>query len=422
MLVEFSVTNFRSFRKRQTLSLAASSDKELRATNLVADPAPNTPDLLRTAVMYGPNAAGKSSVLLALATAQWLVKSSTQLAPGSVLPISPFAFGGAPASEPTEFELVFVQNRVRFQYGFSLTRNRICDEWLFAWPEGRQQRWFERRWDPATQQTSWRFGTSLTGQKKVWQEATRDNCLFLSMAVQLNAESLRQPFDWITQTLKPVWPYANFGPAFSLQHCESDPEWKQRIVDYLAAADTGIADMQVEKHKVEAPALPKPPEPTMHPAIQITIAAPEQYDVRFTHRTQAGDEAQLGILDESGGTQKLFAIAGPWIEVLQKGFVLLVDELDTSLHPSLLRRLVAMFHDPTINTRGAQLVFTTHDTNMLDGELFRRDQIWFVEKDRDLQSHLYSLTDFSPRKQENVQRGYLQGRYGALPFVGELRV
>ena len=422
MLVEFSVANFRSFRERQTLSLAASSGRELRGTNLVADPAPATPDLLRTAVMYGPNAAGKSNVLLALQIMWQLVQGSAQLPPGSQFNVAPFAFAKDTATKPTEFELVFVQNGVRFQYGFSLTRERICDEWLFAWPEGRQQRWFERRWNAETQKTIWRFGASLTGQKKVWQEATRDNSLFLSMAVQLNATDLLPPFEWITQRLKPVIPYARFAPDFSLQHCESDPEWQKRVIEYLAAADTGIAGMQIEKRKVEAPVLPKAPEPAVQPAVQIMIGPPELYEVRFTHRAQVGSEAQIGYNDESGGTQKLFAMAGPWIDVLQNGYVLLVDELDTSLHPSLLRRLVAMFHDPAINKHGAQLIFTTHDTNMLDGELFRRDQIWFVEKDRDLQSHLYPLTDFSPRKQENFERGYLQGRYGALPFVGELRV
>lgn len=421
MLVEFSVANFRSFHARQTLSLVASSGKELRNTNVVPEPAPATPDLLRSAVMYGPNAAGKSNMLLALAAMHQLVLTSTQIAPGSHFNLAPFAFDKEAAAKPTEFELVFVHNGVRFQYGCSLTRERICAEWLFAWPEGRQQRWFERRWNSRTDKTSWRFGTSLTGQKKVWQDATRDNTLFLATAVQLNAEHLLAPFEWITQRLKPVGPYARFAPTFSLQHCEQDSEWQKRVIEYLAAADTGIAGMHVERRKMDAPVPSRTPDASPSRAVQIITNSPEQYDVRFTHRASTGTEGEIGYDDESGGTQKLFAMAGPWIDVLQNGYVLVVDELDTSLHPSLLRNLVGMFHDPTINRRGAQLVFTTHDTNMLDGDLFRRDQIWFVEKDRDLQSHLYPLTDFSPRKQENFERGYLQGRYGALPFIGELR-
>lgn len=423
MLVEFSVANFRSFLERQTLSLVASTGSELRTTNVVLADAPKTPDLVRTAVLYGANAAGKSNVLLAMQVMWELVRNSAQLPPGGQFNVAPFAFSPEASHEPSEFELVFVQDGVRYQYGFSLTRERICDEWLFAWPEGRQQRWFERRWDPQTDKTSWHFGSSLTGQKKVWQDATRQNALFLSTAVQLNATGLLPPFNWFANRLKPVRPYARFAPDYSLRQCEADPAWQHRVAEYLAAADTGIADLRVQKHKMDTP--PAPPKVDDHlpaPAIEITLRRPEQYDVHFIHRTESGDEAEIGYNDESGGTQKLFAMAAPWVDVLQNGYVLLIDELDTSLHPALLRRLVGMFHDPAINTHNAQLIFTTHDTNMLDGDLFRRDQVWFVEKGRDLQSHLYSLTDFSPRKQENIQRGYLQGRYGALPFVGELHI
>jgi AAA15 family ATPase/GTPase len=135
-----------------------------------------------------------------------------------------------------------------------------------------------------------------------------------------------------------------------------------------------------------------------------------------------GMDVLLDMDDESGGTQKLFALAGPWLDVLANGWVLLIDELDTSLHPLLMRHLIGLFHNPDINKSGAQLVFSTHDTTILDAQVFRRDQVWFVEKDRNLASHLYPLSDFSPRKGENYARGYLQGRYGALPFVGELRL
>ena len=141
-------------------------------------------------------------------------------------------------------------------------------------------------------------------------------------------------------------------------------------------------------------------------------------DVKLSHRSEDGTEATFSLRDESGGTQKAFALAGPWLDVLQNGYVLLIDELDTSLHPALMRHLLEMFHDPLVNTKGAQLVFSTHDATALDFELLRRDQIWFVEKDRNLRSHLYPLSDFSPRKGENLERGYLQGRYGALPFLG----
>jgi hypothetical protein len=421
MLIEFSVKNFRSILERQTLSMAAASGKELRDSNVVDAPTSSTPALVRSAVIYGPNAAGKSNLLLAMNFMWQFVQTSAQINPGTPLNITPFAFAQAGSGAPTEFELVFAQDSVRYQYGFALTRERIHGEWLYAWPGGRQQRWFERRWKAEEQRTDWYFGPNLTGPKKVWQEATREASLLLSTAVQLNAEALMRPFAWMAQRLKPVFPYARFALDFSLEHCASDPAWKDRLVEYLAAADTGITDMSIEKKTLAPPTRPKE-EPSSPPTVQITFGPAEVYDVRFTHRTEDGREAQIGFNDESGGTQKLFAMAGPWIDVLQNGYVLLIDELDTSLHPILMRHLLRMFHDPAINTKGAQLIFTTHDTTVLDADIFRRDQIWFVEKDRSLQSHLYPLTDFSPRKPENIERGYLQGRYGALPFIGELKV
>ncbi len=422
MLIEFSVSNFRSIRDRQTLSMVAASGREHRDHNVVAPGSPATPELVRTALIYGPNASGKSNLLLALGFIAQFVQVSPQILPGATINVPSFAFSDQNGVAPSEFEIVFVHQGVRYQYGFTVTKDRVLDEWLYAWPKGHQQRWYERRWLREEERTDWTFGPNLTGQKKVWQDATRNTSLLLSTAAQLNAEPLKAPFEWIATRLKPVYPYASFTPTFSIQHCVEDPAWKTRIIDFLAAADIGIADVQIEKRKVEPPGLPAPLGVASQPRVHITIGPAEVYDVRFIHRTVDGVEAQIGIGDESGGTQKLFAMAGPWLDVLQNGYVLLVDELDTSLHPVLIRHLLAMFHDPAINTKNAQLVFSTHDTSILDRDVFRRDQVWFVEKDSSLQSHLYPLTEFSPRKEENYARGYLQGRYGALPFTGELKI
>ena len=422
MLIEFSVSNFRSIRDRQTLSMVAASGTEHRDRNVVSPGSPSTPELVRSAVIYGPNASGKSNLLLALGFMWKFVQGSTQIPLGVSINVPPFAFLGKESAQPSEFEIVFVHQSVRYQYGFTVTPDRVLDEWLYAWPKGHQQRWFERRWMSEKGKSEWTFGPNLAGPKKVWQEATRETSLLLSTAVQLNAETLMAPFQWMASRLKPVHPYASFGADFSIQQCLADPAWKTRIVEFLAAADMGIADVLVEKRKMGPSGAPSVLDVSSQPRVQITIGPAEAYDVRFTHRTGDGAEAQIGFGDESGGTQKLFTIAGPWLDVLQNGYVLLVDELDTSLHPVLIRHLLAMFHDPAINTKNAQLVFSTHDTSILDRDVFRRDQVWFVEKDSSLQSHLYPLTEFSPRKEENYARGYLQGRYGALPFTGELKV
>lgn len=419
MLVEFSVANFRSIRERQTFSLVAASGKEHRAQNVFDPAAPATPDLLRSAVIYGANAAGKSNLIAALDFVQdFVLDSAKKGQQGDTINVAPFRMDAVSADKPSEFELIFVQDQVRYQYGFSVTRQRVESEWLLAHPKGQPQSWFERKAGSG----DWNFGSKFRGQRKLWQEATRDNALFLSTAVQLNAEQLHPVFDWFRRRLKIIAHYARVGASFTVSQCEGDAAMRKQIVGFLGMADLGIGDVTIEHRKFDASMLPDDMPKRLRDQVLQDMADEEFADVRFVHRNQDGTDVTLEMAEESGGTQKLFALAGPWLDVLANGWVLFVDELDTSLHPLLMRHLIGLFHDPAINKHQAQLVFSTHDTSVLDAKLFRRDQVWFVEKDRNLASHLYPLSDFSPRKGENYARGYLQGRYGALPFVGELKV
>lgn len=419
MLVEFSVANFRSIRERQTLSMAASSGGELRGSHLIDPASPATPELLASAVIYGANAAGKSNLIAALDFAQeFVVNSAKQGQKGDVINVAPFLMDSGSTDKPSEFELIFVEDGVRYQYGFTVTRKRVESEWLLAFPNGRAQTWFERE----AGDDDWNFGPNFKGQRKVWQEATRDNALFLSTAVQLNAEQLSPVFDWFRKRLRIVARYARIGAGFSIDQCGAEPKMRAQILEFLRVADLGINDIKVEKRKFDPSMLPDDLDDPTRDRVMKRFKDKEITDVQFVHRSTNGNEVLFDPEDESGGTQKLFAMAGPLLDVLSNGYVLFVDELDTSLHPLLMRHVINLFHNPEINTKGAQLVFSTHDTSVLDASVFRRDQIWFVEKDRDMASHLYPLTDFHPRKGENFERGYLKGRYGALPFVGELRV
>lgn len=419
MLIEFSVSNFRSLAERQTLSLVASSGAEHRDTHVFAPDAPGTLPLLRAAVIYGPNASGKSNLLLALSTMEQIVENSAGNSQADdPIDLGVFAFSTEAVKKPTEFEIIFVEAGVRYQYGFAATRNRIESEWLFAYPEGKSQRWFERNVNPKPGEPEWYFGPKFTGPKKVWQEATRDNALFLSTAVQLNSENLKPVFQWFTNRLRVIEPYARISPGFSTKKCDEDSEWKSRIIAFLNKADLGISEIQIERRSMDSMPFPADMPEAVRTYLNSQVAGRVMSDVKLSHRSEDGSEATFNLHDESGGTQKAFALAGPWLDVLQNGYVLVIDELDTSLHPALMRYLLEMFHDPRVNSKGAQLVFSTHDATALDFDLLRRDQIWFVEKDRQLRSHLYPLSDFSPRKGENLERGYLQGRYGALPFLG----
>lgn len=218
MLIEFSVSNFRSIREPQTLSLVADTGRELRDTHVTVPMAKGTPALLRAAVIYGANAAGKSNLLKALEFFRTLVlDSARESRAGDPLPVQPFLLDEDSATAPSRFEVLFVQQGVRYQYGVVLDRECVRQEWLVAYPGGRPQRWFEReRGQP------WHFGPHLKPHKsrRLWADATRDNALFLSTAVQLNAEQLRPVYDWFRQQLRFInEPGAHMSPGYTVHQC-----------------------------------------------------------------------------------------------------------------------------------------------------------------------------------------------------------
>jgi AAA15 family ATPase/GTPase len=428
VFIEFSVANFRSILTRQTLSMVASVDKAHRSRNVV-----ETQDrdlaLNRSSVIYGPNAAGKSNLLRALQTLQQLVQlSAGAFQEGQALPVRPFLFAAASDTEATEFEIVFVaEDRVRYQYGCILNAERVFKEWLIAYPQGRAQRWFEREWESEQKTgTRWWFGPNFKGdraERKVWQDFTRANALFLSTAIQLNNAQLKPVFNWLTQKLIVLGPQVQFNPFLSLELLRGGAGL-EKLMGFMCAADVGIDRLELHEEEV-APAVPGPVPPgamrlhvELPPGVGIAQASNKRVQVLAWHnRDGSTEQVPLDLVEESDGTQKLFEFAGGWLRALESGAALFVDELDRSLHPHITRFLVERFHSQH-NDRNAQLVFTTHDTTLLDSDLMRRDQVWFVEKDSQRASHLYSLLDYSPRKDEALERGYLKGRYGAIPFVG----
>lgn len=421
MLVEFTVTNFRSIRETQAFSLVKGKGDELEVENTFSPGAPGTPELLRSAAIYGPNAAGKSNLIKALdAMARAVVESAAKLQPGDAFPVTPFRLDAESESHPTEFEVSFVASGVRYQYGFSATRERVLEEWLLAYPKGRPQRWFERAWDADAQKYEWEMGSELKGQKQMWQDATRANALFLSTAAQLNSEQLAPVYGWFKRTLRTAQ-VGGWNKGFSASLCE-DVEGRAKIMEFLKAADLGIDDVQVVKEKFDAGKLPDGMSEAIKQQMVDLLEGEEFFEVKTLHRTPDGRIVAFKLDDESDGTQKLFAFAGPWLDGLKNGYVLFIDELHDNLHPKLVRFLVELFHNPATNPNNAQLVFTTHETSILSQEVFRRDQIWFCEKDDSLATALIPLTDFSPRKgRENLELSYLAGRYGALPYVRKLK-
>ena len=414
MLVEFRVENFRSLREEQVLSLVASKDKTLQDTHTVSTGLKAAPRVLRSAAIYGANASGKSNLVKALQYMRGVVaESATVIHPGQPFAVQPFRLDAQSAQEPTAFEVTFIIDGVRYQYGFSMTAQRIVSEHLLVYKAFKPQRWYERRYDAQAGKDVYDFGPGLKGPKSLWEGATRPNALFLSMAVQLNSDALRPVFDWFVNGLVIFNEQAQPSPQVSIQMLQQ-AEGRRQICDFLSAADISIADIEVVTRKVPGQAVHFD---LLAGKTEVRSEEVEEHQLRFSHVTEQG-QAVFDLMDESNGTRNLLFLTGPVLDILRKGLTLVIDELDTSLHTLLVRELVWLFHRPEINTGGAQLIFTTHDTSLLDApDLFRRDQIWFVEKDRDQASELVSLSEFSSRKNEALERGYLMGRYGGIPFL-----
>ena len=424
MLIEFKVTNFRSINGTQTLSMVAGSGTELKGVNTFASGLPSLPDITRSAVIYGPNAAGKSNLLRAMQFMQNFVLTSQSMQEGQSINVTSFLLNSKSRTEPSEFEVIFIQDKVRYQYGFAVNNTRVINEWLLAYPEGRPQRWFERVYDPKKGGDDWHFGSRFSGPRSmidVWQKATRQNGLFLSTAIQLNSEQLKPVFGWFQQKLAVILPSGDINLQFSIEQCASE-EGKKRVMEFMSSADISITGIELKKIPFSSDILPPGLPQEIKEMFLRDMHGKEITKVSFLHKAgDSGDVIPFDISEESGGTQKLFAFAGPLLDVLAKGRILFVDEMDTSLHPLMVRFLISLIHNPEINKNNAQLVFTTHDTSVLDTDIFRRDQVWFVEKDSESATKLYPLTEFSPRKGEALERGYLNGRYGALPFIGEFK-
>lgn len=419
MLVDFKVKNFRSIKEEQLLSMVASSQKEFIDTHTFLSTTSKNLSLVKTAAIYGANAAGKSNILKAMEAMQEIVlEGGSRYQRGDELPVKAFLFDKE-VNEPTEFEINFIYEEVRYQYGFAATKERIVEEWLIAYPKGRPQNWFARAYNERTKEYKWQFGDKLTGKKQLWQESTRSNALFLSTAVQLNSEQLKPVFDWFADKLK-ITGVVGWNPSFTMGLC-SDTEYKENILKFLKMADMDIEDIEIEKEDFDFTKLPKEMPEELKEDITKDMKGKEIIKgAKFFHFDNYGKKVALDFDDESDGTRKLFSFIGPWINSLENGNVLIIDELHDNFHPLMVKFLIEMFHNKDMNTSRAQLIFTTHETSVLNQDTFRRDQIWFCEK-QNRATTLYPLTDFSPRKGvENLEKGYLSGRYGALPFFQDI--
>ena len=417
MLVEFRVGNYRSFREEQTLSLVASKDTELD-DNCVDQ---GKLRLLKAVGIYGPNASGKSNLIKALSTMQQMI--ITQAGPGEKLPVTPFKLDDKYSKEPSSFEVTFYHGEVRYQYGFTATSERVCDEWLCAYPEGYAQTWFERKFNKKTGKTNWDWKSKkLKGERENLKDKTRDNVLFLSVGAIWNNKQLTNVYEWFSEKLRIIIP-SERTPIITidmLKSTEEEKKWKKfshtYINNMMQRADFGIHGINIREEEVDIEEVEFPPDTPEE--IRNKILRNLATRVEFIHRAEpTGKDIHFSPLEESDGTRRFFELAGPWLLAILEGMTLLVDEIEASLHPHLVQQLIKFIQNTEISESGAQLVFATHDTTLLDPELFRRDQIWFTEKNEHSSTRLSPLSDYKPRKGEAMQKGYLAGRYGAIPII-----
>ncbi|MBW4479724.1 MAG: ATP-binding protein [Tolypothrix brevis GSE-NOS-MK-07-07A] len=434
MLIEFSVENYRSIQEQQTFSMVASENDTMLDSNTFPMPSSKNLRLLTSAVIYGPNASGKSNLLRAMQTLRSLVvNSASRMQIGDKFSIEPFRLNTESEKKPTNFEVIFIHKEIRYEYGLSLNRERVHEEWLTAYPNEKPQNWFSRRYISENLERQpdeayeWFFGKGLKGEKARIKKFVRSNSLFLSHAAQNNHPQLTEIFEWFKEKINILTP--NFrAREFTLGICDDDNTFREQVVKLLNEADIGISNI-----KLESKSVPEGFKSLIKQLIKQEIEKQEieefvdidelqTLDVITLHKmNDSENEIEFDMADESDGTQRLFELAGPWLYVLQHGEVLIVDELGRSLHPVLSKSLLKMFNDPKINKNNAQLIFTIHDTTLLDAEMFRQDQVWFTEKDRSM-TKLYSLLNFRPLQDESLQKGYLLGRYGAIPFISGLSI
>ncbi len=343
--------------------------------------------VLPVAAIYGANASGKTNVLRAIQFLwEAVVLSHRAWGPDGV-PRAPFLNDEDSSRASSEFEIDFLTNGVRYRYGFRVDSSVVLEEWVYAYPRGKKQTWFHR-----TQGKPISFGARMPGENRTIERLTRKNSLFLSAAAQNNHEALSPVYQRILGML-----------------CVMDDrtEWRDHtdglcmVPDNLADIErlVSVADLGISQVKV---------------VTEGKKLIPPQ--IHFLHRL-GKREIPFSRERESQGTLAYHALLGPVIIALKRGMPLCIDELDRSLHPLLSAHLIRLFNDPATNPKGAQLIFNTHDTNLLSSGILRRDQIWFTEKKDDGSSQLFPLSDFKPRRTENLENGYLQGRYGAIPFI-----
>lgn len=398
MLVNFTVENYRSFRNAVSLRMEATSIKELKDSVITKDDY----RLLPVAVIYGANSSGKSNVLKAMAAMGQIVMTSSKLNPDEALYYEPFMLDTDSRKKPTSFEVQFIAEQSKYRYGFSYDGNHIISEYLFSTPFGKHtERMLFVRAEDEYEISGKDYEEGIGLEKK-----TMSNRLFLTVAAQFNGETSVKIMRWFSRFNAINGLESSAYEGMTIRMLTEKLKGSKEALQFFRDTQLGFKNIKVEQ---------------VPDSVTFTV-----HNVRDDDGKVVREEDFLESVMESEGSKKMIEISGPIFDTLLNGKVLMIDELDAKLHPILTRHIVGLFMNPEMNRKGAQLVFNTHDTNLLNVEYFRRDQIWFTEKDSHDSTDLYSLVEFIDSKGKKVrndssfEKDYINGRYGAIPFIGGL--
>lgn len=413
MLIEFSVGNFRSFKERVTLSLQASTDDWLEESHVATVAGER---LLKSAAIFGANASGKSNLLDAMECLfDFVWNSSKESQQGDRIPVIPFRLSTATESEPSHFEVVFLQNGTRYRYGFEARPERVHTEWLFRQKDSAEASpLFTREGGSMELSAHFEEGKKLVGH-------TRSNALFLSVVAQFNGEIASEIMKWISHFRKISGQDDENYVQFSASLLEHE-HYGKLIRKLTQKADVGIDDMKMfevppgDRGKYLPKSLPE--------TVRKELSERPGFSVKTIHKKFNRENQECGSVEfhlrteESAGTKKFVALSGPFVNTLEEGFCLVVDELEARFHPLLTQELVSLFCGAA-NRKNAQLIYATHNEGLLDPSRIRRDQVWFMEKDQFGASRLFSLAEFKVLKQSQFGKEYLLGQFGGIPHLGD---
>ncbi|MCK5535450.1 MAG: ATP-binding protein [Bacteroidales bacterium] len=420
MLVEFTVNNYKSIKNTMKFSMITSSKDEGNCFPK------RTYNLLRSSIIYGANASGKSNFLKAMAfMGRFVLNKYKILQSVDTLPYEPFKLCDDTENSSSSFEIVFFINETKYRYGFEMDNENIYSEWLFADEKGKESKLFFRDIEEKDYVNPNKFKEGhIFFDKKEEKIKVSSNQLFIWKCDQNDGEISKSILQWFNQ-FNMIDGVDNRGYInYTMEKMENNL-FKTDIIKLVKTADIGIEDIHVEEEEISLDILEKLSDTLKNDLINNDA---KSIKVHTQHSKYDKDGKIIGNVvfelekEESKGTRKFFAMSAPILDTLKNGKVLVIDELDASLHPILTQHLIKLFHDEDVNTKNAQLIFATHDTNLLNRNLFRRDQIWLTEKNKYGATDLYSLAELkNVRKKEDFEAQYIQGKYGAIPYLGEFK-